>query len=94
MAPAERHVPRLDVAVDDAAGVSVAQGVGRLRGDSQRVIHRQLPLAPQPAAQRLALSASVDSDFARAHNDKWPHRTTQVRSTCATGISRVSKQVR
>ena len=82
------------LAVSPAAGVSVARGVGRLRGDSQHLVHWQLPLARQPAAQRLTLLASVDSDFARAHNDNWPHRTTQVRSTCATGIPRVSKQVR
>ena len=55
VAPAEQDVLGLDVPVHDALAVRVAQRVGHLAGDLQRVVERQLTLAPQPIPEGLAL---------------------------------------
>ena len=51
----EQDVLRLDVAVDDAVLVGVVQRAGRLAGDPERVLHRELPLPAEPVAEALAL---------------------------------------
>jgi hypothetical protein len=57
-APAgEQDVLRLDVAVDDALRVRPLERAGQLLGDSQRVVHRQVHLAREARAERLALDA-------------------------------------
>ena len=50
----QQDVLRLDVAMHDAERVRGAQRVGDLAGDAHRVVDRQLPLALEPRAQRLA----------------------------------------
>ena len=52
----EQDVLGLDVAVDDTVRVRVAQRVGHLAADLERVVHGQLLLAGQPIAQRLSPS--------------------------------------
>ena len=49
----EQDIFGLDVAVDDAVFVGVLQRVRHLRGDSHRVVHRQLMLPRQPIPQAL-----------------------------------------
>jgi hypothetical protein len=51
----QQDVLRLDVAMNDAVGVRVPEGVGGLRGDAERVGERKLLLAVQPVAKRLPL---------------------------------------
>ena len=51
----EEQVLGLDVAVDHAVLVGVVQRLRRLAGDPERVLERELPLAPEPVAQALAL---------------------------------------
>ena len=55
VAALEQDVLRLDVAVDDAPAVRVAQRVGHLAGDPKRVVHRELLFAGQPVAEGLSL---------------------------------------
>ena len=55
VAPAEQNVFGLDVPVHDALAVRVAQRVRHLAGDLQRVLQRQLTLAPEPIPEGLAL---------------------------------------
>ena len=51
----EQDVLGLDVAVDHAVAVGVAQGAGDLGRDPDDVGDRKLLLAPEPVAQRFAL---------------------------------------
>jgi hypothetical protein len=51
----QQDVLRLDVAVDHAVLVGVFEGAGRFAGDLHGVVQRQLALAAEPVAQRLAL---------------------------------------
>ena len=51
----KEQVLGLDVAVDHALLVGVLEGLGRLAGDPERVVHRELPLAPEPVAKRFPL---------------------------------------
>ena len=51
----EQQVLGLDVAVDHAVPVRVLERPGGLGGDPKRRVHRQLPLPPEPVAERLAL---------------------------------------
>ena len=51
----EQQVLGLDVAVDHAVPVGVLERPGGLGGDPERLVHRQLPLPPEPVAERLAL---------------------------------------
>jgi hypothetical protein len=51
----EQDVLGLDVAVDDAMLMGVVQRLRRLPRDPERVVKRELPLAPKPVAQTLAL---------------------------------------
>ena len=52
--PGEQHVVGLDVAVNDAVRVGVAQRVGHVAQDPHGLGHRQLAVAPEPRAERLA----------------------------------------
>ncbi len=54
VAPLQQDVLRLDVAVDDAQPMRVAQRIGHLARDAQGVVDGQLPLALEARAQRLA----------------------------------------
>ena len=56
----EQNVLRLDVAVHNVAAVRVAQGVGHFPRDLEGILERQLPLAVEPLAQRLALDVGHD----------------------------------
>ena len=56
----QQDVLRLDVAMDDAAAVRVAQGVGYFAGDGEGVIERELLLAVEPVAERLPLDVGHD----------------------------------
>ena len=51
----EQDVLGLDVPVDHAVAVGVLQRLRRLARDPERVLDRELPLAPEPVAQALAL---------------------------------------
>ena len=53
VAALEEYVLRLDVAVDHAARVRIAQGVRHLARDAERLVERELLLALQPVAQGL-----------------------------------------
>jgi hypothetical protein len=55
VAPLQQDVLRLDVAVDDPLAVGVLERVGDFAGDPERLVHRELLLALQPVAERLAL---------------------------------------
>jgi hypothetical protein len=50
----QQDVLRLDVAMDDAVAVRVVEGVSHAHGHADRLVHTQLRLAVEPAAQRLA----------------------------------------
>ena len=50
----EQDVLRLDVAMDDALAVGVVERGGDLPREPERLVHRELPLAGQPGAQRFA----------------------------------------
>ena len=63
----EEDVFRLDVAVDDAVAVRVVERVGDLGGDPQRVLDRELLLAIQPVAQRLAVDERHDVEHRAVH---------------------------
>ncbi|CAA9302889.1 MAG: hypothetical protein AVDCRST_MAG40-471, partial [uncultured Gemmatimonadaceae bacterium] len=56
----EQHVLGLDVAVDDPALVRVGQRVDHLAQDAHAVGDRELPLAVEPLAERLALDVRHD----------------------------------
>ncbi len=56
----EQDVLGLDVAVDDVVAVRVAQGVGHLPADLERLLERELPLALEPLPQRLTLDERHD----------------------------------
>ena len=60
MSAAEQNVLGLDVAVDDAVGVGVRQGVRHLGGERDDLVHRQLLLPAQPAPQGLAIHERHD----------------------------------
>jgi hypothetical protein len=51
----EEQVLGLDVAVDDAVAMRVLERLRRLAGDTERVLDRELPLPPEPVAERFAL---------------------------------------
>ena len=51
----QQDVLGLDVAVDDAVAVGVVERGGHFHRDPDRVVHRQLLLAADPVADRLAL---------------------------------------
>jgi hypothetical protein len=51
----EQDVLGLDVAVDKPQRMGVAQGVGHLAGNLERVVERELSLAGQPVAEGFAL---------------------------------------
>ncbi len=59
VAALQQDVLRLDVAVNDAVAVGVAQRVGYLTGDLQRVVDGELFLAVQPIAQRFAFDVAA-----------------------------------
>ena len=54
VAALQQNVLGLDVAMNDAQLVRVAERVGDLARDANRVVHRKLLLALEPRAQRLA----------------------------------------
>ena len=56
----EQDVRGLDVAVDDIAAVGVAQGVGDLARDLERVADRELAFTVEALAQGLALDVGHD----------------------------------
>ena len=49
----EQRVLRLDVAMDDALAVRVVERRGHLPREPERLVHRELPVAAQPGAQRF-----------------------------------------
>ena len=59
LARLEQDVLRLEVPVDHAVGVGVVQGVGEQGDQANRLIHRELALALEPGAQRLALARTA-----------------------------------
>jgi hypothetical protein len=56
----QQDVVGLDIAMDDAAAVSVLQAVRHLACDREGLLHRQLFLAGQPLTQRLSLHVRHD----------------------------------
>jgi hypothetical protein len=56
----EQDVLRLHVAVHDAVTMRVAQGVGHLAGDRQRVVNGELALPSEPVAQGFPLHQRHD----------------------------------
>ena len=60
VAAGDHDVVGLHIAVHHAAGVGVGQCVGHFDQDSHRLGHRQLTLAVQPLAERLALDEGHD----------------------------------
>jgi hypothetical protein len=56
----EQDVLRLDVAVDDAETVGVAEGGRHRAGDAEGNVHRQRPLAAEAVAQALASRVGHD----------------------------------
>ena len=56
----QQNIFRLDVSVDNAAFMGVAQRVGDFAGESDRIRHIELPLAAHPIAQRFALNERHD----------------------------------
>jgi hypothetical protein len=55
MACHEEHVLRLEVAMHDGAAVRIAERIGDLAQDPQRLVDRQLAVAHESDAQRAAL---------------------------------------
>ena len=51
----QEHVVGLDVAVDHAVAMGIAQGVRHVAQHPERLGHRQLAIAGEPGPQRLAL---------------------------------------
>jgi hypothetical protein len=60
MARSKEDVLRLNVAVHNAASMSVVQRIGDLAGDPQRVVKLQLLLARQPGMKGLAIDEGHD----------------------------------
>ena len=60
LALVQQDVLRLDVAVDHALGVGVMQRGGDLPDEAERLIDRELPLAGEPLAQRVARDEGHD----------------------------------
>ncbi len=60
MVPRQQHVVRLDVAMDHVLPMRIGQRVEHLLEDPHRVPHRQLALAGQLGAERLALDERHD----------------------------------
>ena len=58
--PRQHHVVRLDVPMDDALLVGVAQGVRHVREDADDLGDRQPPFAREPATEALALDVGHD----------------------------------
>jgi len=56
----QQDVLRLDVPVDHAKAVGVAQRVGDLPGDPERVVHGKLLLASEPRPKGLPLHVGHD----------------------------------
>ena len=56
----QQDVLRLDVPVDDPIAVGVAQRVGDLAGDPERVVERELLLASEPPSERFPLHVGHD----------------------------------
>src|SRR5688572_10008928 len=50
----QQNVLRLDVPVNDAVAVRILERVSHFAGDPQRVVYRELLLARDPVAERLA----------------------------------------
>ena len=57
---AQKYVLRFDVPVHDAVAMRVVECTRDLPGDAERVSHRELPLALEPASQRLAFDVGHD----------------------------------
>ena len=53
--PGEEDVLRLDVAVNDAACVRIAERLGHVASDAHRLVDRQVAIALEAVPQRLAL---------------------------------------
>ena len=53
--PRDQHIVRLDVAMHDPVSMGVSEGVGDVGEDADRLAHRELALAAELSAQRLAL---------------------------------------
>ena len=60
LARLEEDVLRLEVAMDHAAGVGVGQGVPEQGHQANGLVHRELALALEPGAQRLAFDVGHD----------------------------------
>ena len=56
----KQDVLRLDVAVDQPAGVGVVEGRGDLPHDGDRLVDRELLLPGEPLAQRFAADVGHD----------------------------------
>ena len=60
LARLEEDVLGLEVAVDDAAGMGVGQGVAEQGHQADGLVHRELALALEPGAERLAFDVRHD----------------------------------
>ena len=88
--PREQQVLGLDVPVDHAVLVGVLQRLRRLARDPERVLHRELPLAPEPVAQALALDERHGEPElpGRPRRSRGPCRMWGCCSRAASRISR------